>query len=132
MIILIQNQANDVVVTVTEKTTVSAPHYLFRFVNDTSKKEYTCIRSNSSGYTERYDEFLITVISPVINPLLGEVELDGPGYYHYYIYAQTSATNLDYTQANELVEVGKMNLLQPAAQAPGFSNPDNSTAGFNG
>lgn len=102
------NGNNTIVLTLTEKTTLSFPIFLFRFVGKQNGVEYVCISSDISGFTYRYNEFIIKVkTSP--NPLLGEINLTIGDEYDYYIYEQSSPTNLDYTLSTKLVEQGIMN-----------------------
>jgi hypothetical protein len=72
MILLQENTANIVVLTLTEKTTINAPTYLFRFVNKQTNVEYVCIQSDTSTYKTRYNKFTITTQSTTPNPLLVE------------------------------------------------------------
>lgn len=112
-------------VTVTEKKSLPSPVWLFRFIDDQSKEEFVCIAADSSNYTYRYDEFTIKEkASP--NPLLGEIHLKRFGFYHYYVYEQTSTTNLDYKLATGLCEQGKMNFLTPAEQPVNYTGNDNA------
>ena len=132
MIVVIDNMQNDVVVTLTEKRTLQSPYYLFRFVNDLSKSEYLCIAADISSYPSRYNEFIIKTMVNTPNPLVGEIKPIGYGFYHYYIYEQTSATNLDYTQATTLLEVGKMNFITPAQAKITYAGNNTPKKVYNG
>ena len=83
--------------TLTEKTTVANPTYLFSLTHRLTNVAYNFILADTSSYTTRYNKFDITEGTTVT--------LDA-GEYEYEIYAQTSPTNLDPTLANELVEEG--------------------------
>jgi hypothetical protein len=83
--------------TLTEKTTISTPTYLFSLTHRLTNTAYNFILTDTSAYVERYNEFPITEGTTVT--------LDA-GEYQYEIYAQTSTTNLDPALANELVEEG--------------------------
>ena len=89
---------NNVVVTVTELTTIDNPYYLFEFITLTNVP-YRTIRNgadNISTETQRYDEFTgFDNIQP---------HTVGTGIYK--IYQQTSDTNLDPTLSQGLVETG--------------------------
>ena len=99
---------NNVVLTLTEKVTITAPYYfLFEITNDLAKSISYCISNDTSAYTERYNEFSITETSTPI-ALNGEVSLSLSGFYKYKIYAQNSSTNLDPSLSDELVEQGKL------------------------
>ena len=108
MILLQENTANIVVLTLSEKTTINAPTYLFRFVNKQTNQEYVCIQTDTSVFKSRYNKFTITTQSTTPNPLLGQLKLSLGDEYEYYIYAQVSTTNLDYKLSNEMVESGIM------------------------
>ena len=83
--------------TLTEKTTIANPTYLFSLTHRLTNVAYNFILADTSSYTTRYNKFDITEGTTVT--------LDA-GEYEYEIYAQTSPTNLDPTLANELVEEG--------------------------
>jgi len=83
--------------TLTEKTTVSNPTYLFSLTHRLTNVAYNFILNDTSSYVERYNAFELTEGSTVT--------LDA-GEYIYKIYAQTSPTNVNPDLANELVEEG--------------------------
>ena len=107
-ILINQNTTNSLTFTLTEKSTLSSPIYLFQFRNVTEKVSYYCIMSDISLYKERYNEFLFTEGTDL--PLIGELKLGAGGQYEYFAYEQTSSTNLDPTLASGLVESGLMTL----------------------
>ena len=83
--------------TLTEKTTVTNPTYLFSLTHRLTNVAYNFILNDTSSYVERYNAFELTEGSTVT--------LDA-GEYIYKIYAQTSPTNVNPDLANELVEEG--------------------------
>lgn len=83
--------------TLTEKTTISNPYYLFSLKHRLTAVEYNFLLTDISSYKERYNEFAITEGATVT--------LDA-GEYFYRIYAQTSSNNTNPELANELVEEG--------------------------
>ena len=83
--------------TLSEKTTIANPTYLFSLTHRLTNNAYNFIVADTSSYTTRYNKFDITEGTTVT--------LDA-GEYEYEIYAQTSPTNLDPTLANERVEEG--------------------------
>jgi hypothetical protein len=83
--------------TLTEKTTISNPYYLFSLKHRLTAVEYNFLLTDTSSYKERYNEFSITEGATVT--------LDA-GEYLYRIYAQTSSNNTNPELANELVEEG--------------------------
>jgi hypothetical protein len=110
MIVIQQGQPNTVVLTLTEKCTLSAPVFLFEFSNDESKGKQYFIAADTSAFTYRYNQFVITEKSDPDN-LQGEVSLPLSGYYHYTIYEQSSATNLDPNNTVSIVETGKVKVI---------------------
>ena len=102
-----QTGINTFVVTVSEKVTITNPYYLLRIVHDQTHNEFVCIVADSSSETERYNRFqVLQGASP--DPLSGEINITESGLFHYYIYQQTSSTNLDYTATQGILEVGKL------------------------
>jgi hypothetical protein len=83
--------------TLSEKTTIANPKYLFSLTHRLTNTAYNFILTDTSAYVERYNKFPITEGSTVT--------LDA-GEYEYKIYAQTSSVNVDPALANELVEEG--------------------------
>jgi len=83
--------------TLTEKTTIVNPTYLFSLKHRLTAVEYNFILTDTSSYKERYNEFAITEGTTVT--------LDA-GEYEYKIYAQTSPSNVIPANADELVEQG--------------------------
>jgi len=83
--------------TLTEKTTVSNPTYLFSLTHRLTNVAYNFILNDTSSYVERYNAFELTEGTTVT--------LDA-GEYIYKIYAQTSPTNVNPDLADELVEEG--------------------------
>ena len=110
MILINKGQSNKVVLTLTEKVTLPIPVFLFRFVSDVTNVEYAFIMNNTSIYKDRYDEFLLIEGTTVT--------LSPNGFYHYYVYEQSSPTNLDYTLALNLLEVGKVELKSTTITEP--------------
>lgn len=104
---------NTFVVTVTENVTITNPYYLLRIVHDQTKKEFACLVVDSSVYPARYNRFEVTQqTSP--DPLQAEINVTETGTFHYYIYEQSSPTNLNYTNAAGLLEVGKLTFPRAA------------------
>ena len=93
MIKLETNTTKLVILTLTEKVTLTNPKFLFEFINNESHVKYYCISANLSAYKERYDSFnLQLTTSP--NNLIGQLNLP-VGEYDYNVYEQASSTNLN-------------------------------------
>ena len=133
MISIIRAVSNNVCLTLTEKTTVAVPIYLFSFTHPQSGTNKTFISADISIYKDRYNEFLITEKQVNPNNLLGEVFLKFEGYWNYEVYAQTSNSNLIVANATELVEKGKVYVVPAVVtdNAPTTSIYDTITT-FNG
>lgn len=99
MINIERNSANEIALTLTEKGT--AAYYLFKFQSDNTEAVEYCIATDSSLYPERFNKFTITEQTSPDN-LNAEVELPTEGQWRYFVYANSSATNLDPTGLTEL------------------------------
>lgn len=119
MIQITRSTANTVIMTLTEKSTVAYPYYLIRFVSEVGNTENTCIVTDTSSYTYRYNKFVITE-STNENRTSGTLTL-GEGQWVYYAYGQTSASNLTYTNATELLETGLVKVTGTATDT--FTQP---------
>lgn len=91
MIRFLKDNTNNVVVTVTENSTVTNPIYLFLFQNQTTFDKYYFIATDISTFKERYNKFIVTEKANP-NTLSGEVRLSFKGLYNYCIY-QTNLAN---------------------------------------
>ena len=111
MININKNLDNVVVLTLTEKTTLPTPYYLFSFINGNTREVTNFTANDLSSFTSRYNEFLIKETgSTFVNLVNGIINLR-PGMYSYTIYQQTSPTNLIISAATSVVEVGKVNVM---------------------
>jgi hypothetical protein len=105
MIHLTKGQPAKLVLTLTEKQTLSAPNYLFYFksrATDNTKAFVLLNTADTSGYKDRFNSFNIATNSYFANYDSGE--------YTYEVYEQTSTTNLDPALATGLLEKGQMSL----------------------
>lgn len=99
MINIERNSANEIALTLTEKG--SAAYYLFKFQSDNTEAVEYCVATDSSLYPERFNKFTITEQASPDN-LNAEVELTTEGQWRYWVYANSSASNLDPTGLTEL------------------------------
>jgi hypothetical protein len=111
MININKNSDNVVVLTLTEKTTLPTPYYLFSFVNGNTREVTNFTATDLSSYTSRYNEFLIKETGSTFVNLTASTINVKPGMYSYTIYQQTSPTNLIISAATSIVEVGKVNVM---------------------
>ena len=101
--------------TVTELQTLTAPHWLFEFIDEQSQQSVTCILENVSLSTSRYDEFQITDGVDVTFPYAG--------FYTYRIYEQESDSNLDPALAGSLCEEGRAHIYEIDSPANEYDQP---------
>ena len=113
MITITRGTTNTIILTLTENVTIANPVFLFVFANDQTRQTYSCIAADSSDYTYRYNEFII-IESDSPNYLEGGINLPAPGDYHYFVYQQTSTTNLDPTLSEGLLKSGKLVVFSSA------------------
>ena len=99
MINIARNSGNEIALTLTEKGT--ATYYLFKFQSDNTEAVEYCIATDSSLYPDRFNKFTITETSTSDN-LNAEVELPTEGQWRYFVYANSSGSNLDPTGLTEL------------------------------
>lgn len=107
MIYLTKGATSQIVLTLTEKQTLAAPNYLFRFVHRSTNVEVKFVLLNAadtSAYKERFNQFSIVTNTYFQNSDSGEWE--------YFIYEQTSTTNTNPASATGLLEVGIMRLSE--------------------
>lgn len=99
--------SNVVVLTLSEKITISSPTFLFEFINNQTQVKYYCISADLSLYPERYNKFTIVVKTTTPTPLSGEIQIPLGDEYTYNVYEQSSTTNLNPTGLT-VVENGLM------------------------
>jgi|GEM_PF-1066173 len=116
MIKLLQNQTNNITVTLYENTTIVSPvYYLFQFINDDTNESVYCTATDISPNTVRYNNFDITLVdansSPAPEPTLGIITLKPSGSWKYNVYQQASETNIDPLLTGDLVETGRVSVI---------------------
>lgn len=105
MIHFTKGQTENIVLTLTEKATLTSPNWLFIFKSRTDNTTVSFVILGSadlSAYKERFNSFNIVINTYFTNKTSGE--------YSYVIYEQTSTSNLNPANATGIVEVGQMNL----------------------
>ena len=121
MIHLTKSESNTMILTLTEKQTLTTPNYLFRFTNRTTNTEVTFVKTNasdSSAFKYRFNEFSIVTSTYFSNQPSGE--------WLYYVYEQASATNKDYTKSTGLLEEGIMRLNESTVFEYTQHEPENT------
>lgn len=122
MINLTTGTITNVRMTLTERTTITSPSYLFRFVQRTTNQEIRFVKTSSddlSAYPARYNEFALDV-DQLFCGMIGE--------YQYYIYEQSSASNIELDLTGALIEQGLARLNEPADEQFTFTafQPENT------
>jgi len=105
MIHLIKGQVNKIILTLSEKATLTSPNWLFYFKSRNTNETVAFVILNNvdlSTHQERFNAFNITVSSYFANALQGE--------WTYEIYEQASTTNLLPSNATSMVEKGQASL----------------------
>lgn len=96
MILLQQNQANNVYLTLSEKVTLtgSPVYFLFRFKNLTTKDVVLFTAPDSSTAITNFNQFTITLTGSSLNYTAGTISLHPDGKWQYDCYEMTGQTNL--------------------------------------
>ena len=130
MIKINKSSGNEVVLTLSEKTTITNPTYLFEFTNDATKEVKTFIAVDYSNNKERFNIFDIIETSTE-NLLTGRVHLS-VGAWKYRIFEQSSSTNLIVANATNLVENGKVDVIGTDTVLNEFTGEQKTYKEFNG
>lgn len=122
MIHFTKGQTEKVILTLKEKQTLSGANFLFYFTSRVTDQNVAFVvlgSSDLSGFKDRYNAFDIVVNSHFANVPSGE--------FNYWIYQQTSTSNLDPALASGLVESGQMSLKNPTEFEYTTYNQTNNT-----
>ena len=120
MINIERNSPNEIALTLKERGT--ATYYLFKFQSDNTEAVEYCIATDSSSFPNRYNRFTITEQTSPDN-LNAEVEMTTEGQWRYYVYANSSSSNLDPT--------GLLELESGIVKVTGTTTPVTSYSGGN-
>ncbi len=124
MINISQDSSNTVVVTLTERGT--ATYYLFEFKSDTTEEVVYAIAQDLSLYPARYNRFTLAEVGNATpNPLNAEIKLSNEGQWRYYVYANSSSSNLD-PAGLSMLEQGIVKVNGTISSTPTYSG-GNST-----
>jgi len=99
LINIVRNSANVVALTLKERGT--ATFYLFNFQSNKTEAVKYCIATDSSAFPDRFNKFTITEQTSPDN-LNAQVEMTTEGQWRYFVYANSSSSNLDPTGLTEL------------------------------
>jgi hypothetical protein len=121
MIYLTKGSTSQIILTLKEKQTLSAPNYLFVFTHRGSNIEVKFVILNAadtSSFKDRFNQFSI-----VTNTYFGTQD---SGEWEYQIYEQTSTTNTNPANATGLVETGIMRLNESTSFTYMKHQPNNT------
>lgn len=121
MIYLTKGATSQIILTLKEKQTLSAPNYLFVFTHRGSNIEVKFVILNAadtSAFKDRFNQFSI-----VTNTYFGSQD---SGEWQYQIYEQTSTTNTNPANATGLVETGIMRLSESTSFTYTKHQPNNT------
>lgn len=131
MILINKNTTNTVILTLSEKTTLTNAVYLFEVINDMSNEVKCFIAADISTNKLRYNEF--EFIENVTEDLLnGTFSLTLSGFYKYNVYEQVSSTNLNPLLALNLIDKGKLNVVSQLSDYPVYTGNENNTIVYGG
>jgi len=102
---VLKNSENILTVTLTEKSTLPNPIYLFKFTNQTSNVSYWFISVDTSQFKQRYNQFLLIEQADAMPPqsLDGIIELGLEGRYDYEVYQTTLTSTITLNNAIEAI-----------------------------
>jgi hypothetical protein len=121
MIYLTKGSTSQIILTLKEKQTLSAPNYLFVFTHRGSNIEVKFVILNAadtSAFKDRFNQFSI-----VTNTYFGTQD---SGEWEYQIYEQTSTTNTNPANATGLIETGIMRLSESTSFTYTKHQPNNT------
>lgn len=121
MIYLTKGATSQIILTLKEKQTLSAPNYLFVFTHRGSNIEVKFVILNAadtSAFKDRFNQFSI-----VTNTYFGTQD---SGEWEYQIYEQTSTTNTNPANATGLLETGIMRLSESTSFTYTKHQPNNT------
>lgn len=108
MISIEKNTVNTVILTLTEKSSLVNPYYLFEFRNDLTFYSTYFTAQDTSSWKGRYNEFTITETAKTsVDLFIGKINLT-KGKYTYKIWQQNSPTNIlpTFSGISQMVETG--------------------------
>lgn len=130
MITINRGAENTVVLTLSEKTTITDATYLFTFVNDQSKLTKSFIAQHISSNI-RFDEFIIEE-NDTEDLENGIVQLNQLETWGYIIREQASTTNLDPLLSGGIVGEGIVKVFDSTTEIPTFTEETTEIKVFNG
>jgi hypothetical protein len=110
MINIEKNNTNIIVLTLTEKSTLLNPYYLFSFTSTTNyDNTVNFLGTDLSTYKSRYNEFqIIETGTTFVNLTASTINLNPPGMWDYSIYETTAITTSISATTGNIIEKGKV------------------------
>lgn len=106
MVQINKNSSQSLIFTLTEKSRLPSPYYLFSFINDSSGVETLFNMADTSGWPRRFNEMVLTDDSTgPNNPSLGEVDLEY-GFGKYKVYESVTQTLVIANTTGRIIEEG--------------------------
>jgi hypothetical protein len=132
MLVILIKKNNTVrnILTLYEKTTINNAVYLFEVINDTTNVAKNFLAQDISSNKLRSNIFDFTENS-VENLLSGVFNLD-VGDYKYNVYEQTSTTNLTPSLALNLIDLGKLLVIDIEMPLSSFTATQETYTVYNG
>ena len=117
MILIDKNTANTVILELTASTTITAPYYVFSFVNDFTREQKVFTTLDLSNFICRYNRFEITEVPLADEDLLtGLVNLRPNGFWTYTVYESPTVT-IDLTGLTA-IQTGKVYVRGEDTETP--------------
>ena len=126
MLLVNKNSNNTLILTLTEKATLTSPYYLFDFKSDITGNSVRFISSDLSTEQQRYNQFLITETSGTNILTSGTITLTPTGTWTYKVYEQSSSSNLNPILATTLLEIGIVKVVGTTVTNTPYSGQDNT------
>lgn len=112
---IVKGESNEMIVTATEKQTIENAYFLLAFKHRVTNVTKAFILPDTSSYPNHHNIFTFTEGSDEDHTL-------ATGQHDYTIYAQTSSSNVDPDEADEVLEVGIANVTGEVEVPAAFSN----------
>jgi hypothetical protein len=130
MILIQKATTNLVILTLSERTTITDAYYLFTFTNSTTKEIKSFIGLENSVNPFRANEFSIEEND--VEDLEESIVSLSTGFWTYSIREQESSTNLVVAESGNVVEIGKVLVYENEAEIPTFTEEITTIKSFNG
>lgn len=121
MILLKKGEEAEIVLSLTEKTLLGNPFFLFQFTNDITGEEVKMILTDTSSYQYRYNQFFLDVDTYFLN--------SENGFWTYHVYEKAESNTI--IPETGLLEIGKMRLDGFALDYTDYTGQNNDFITYN-